>query len=237
MGNLRNGVQAVSNGPTRFAEDFGIGSGSVEATRGRPASSPSPLEKALDGGGWLCGGEAEFLALVEEIRTRRDPADPIEGLMIDRLIQAAWRLRKVALAEEAGACDEKLLRYEASAERSLFKSVQALEKRRDRRDAPQKPPAATARCRATDGDLGFAEDEDDGADAWRGRLIFDPGVSDESPVVRGTWITVNHVISLIVDGWTWPDILRSHPELNEDDLRACLSYHVHEESHGPQPMG
>lgn len=57
-----------------------------------------------------------------------------------------------------------------------------------------------------------------------GRLVFDPNVSDDSPVVRGTWVTAAHVAALIVDGWTWSDILRSHPELVADDLRACLAY-------------
>src|SRR4051794_18638787 len=48
-----------------------------------------------------------------------------------------------------------------------------------------------------------------GAALWRAHLTFDPGVSDHSPVVRGTWITVGQVISRIVDGWSWADILRA----------------------------
>lgn len=64
---------------------------------------------------------------------------------------------------------------------------------------------------------------------WRERLVFDPTVSDSSPVVRGTWITAEHVASLVVEGWTWAEILRIHPELNEDDVRACLAFAVEEE--------
>jgi uncharacterized protein (DUF433 family) len=33
----------------------------------------------------------------------------------------------------------------------------------------------------------------------------------------------------VVDGWTWADILRAHPELTEEDVRACLAYTIHEE--------
>ena len=65
---------------------------------------------------------------------------------------------------------------------------------------------------------------------WRDRLVFDFEVSDISPVVKGTWITVAHVVSLIVDGWTWADILRSHPELTEDDIRTCVAYAMAEEN-------
>jgi uncharacterized protein (DUF433 family) len=65
---------------------------------------------------------------------------------------------------------------------------------------------------------------------WKGRLRFDTDVSEDSPVIEGTWVTVAQVISLIVDGWTWSDILRAHPELSEDDIRVCLAFTVAEEN-------
>jgi uncharacterized protein (DUF433 family) len=67
---------------------------------------------------------------------------------------------------------------------------------------------------------------------WRDRLAFDDKVSDASPVVKGTWVTAGHVVSLIVDGWSWSDVLRTHPELNEDDVRACLAYTIHMDARG-----
>ncbi|MBX6312749.1 MAG: DUF433 domain-containing protein [Isosphaeraceae bacterium] len=73
-------------------------------------------------------------------------------------------------------------------------------------------------------------DENDPSHLWVGRLVCDPSVSADSPVVRGTWITVRHVVSLVIDGWTWADILRAHPELTEDDIRACLTYATEEEN-------
>jgi len=68
------------------------------------------------------------------------------------------------------------------------------------------------------------------ATSWQDRLVFDFEISDVSPVVKGTWVTVSHVVSLIVDGWTWSDILRSHPELTEDDIRTCVAYAMAEEN-------
>ena len=67
---------------------------------------------------------------------------------------------------------------------------------------------------------------DDETPIWRDRLVFDFDISDLSPVIKGTWITVSHVVSLIVDGHTWADILRSHPELTEEDVRVCVAYAV-----------
>ncbi len=77
-------------------------------------------------------------------------------------------------------------------------------------------------------DPDFAPEPDDDAphEPWQDRLVFDFNVSETSPVVKGTWVTVGHVVSLIVDGWTWGDILRTHPELTEDDIRICLAYTV-----------
>jgi uncharacterized protein (DUF433 family) len=56
------------------------------------------------------------------------------------------------------------------------------------------------------------------------RLTWDNNVSDTSPVVQGTWVTADHVVKLIVDGWIWSDILRTHPELEVDDIHECLAY-------------
>jgi uncharacterized protein (DUF433 family) len=69
------------------------------------------------------------------------------------------------------------------------------------------------------------DDESQGSQSGS-RLAIDRNVSETSPVVRGTWVTVDHVVSLIVEGWSWSDILRTHPELTEDDVRACLAYTV-----------
>ena len=66
--------------------------------------------------------------------------------------------------------------------------------------------------------------------SWNERLVYDFDVSEASPVVKGTWVTVAHVVSLIVDGWTWADILRSYPELSEDDIRTCVAYAMAEEN-------
>ena len=74
------------------------------------------------------------------------------------------------------------------------------------------------------------QDDDMVPERWEERLVFDANVSDSSPVVKGTWVTVSHVVTLIVDGWSWSDILRTHPELTEADIRVCLAYIVAQDS-------
>jgi uncharacterized protein (DUF433 family) len=83
-----------------------------------------------------------------------------------------------------------------------------------------------------DADDDFPADAEDDSPTirWQDRLILDVNVSEDSPVVKGTWVTVSQIVSLIVDGFTWADILRSHPELVEDDIRACLAFAIEQES-------
>ena len=75
-------------------------------------------------------------------------------------------------------------------------------------------------------------DDDEIPTRWQDRLVFDHNVSDTSPVIRGTWVTVGHVVSRVVDGWSWSDVLRTHPELTEDDIRTCLAYTVEQDNSG-----
>jgi uncharacterized protein (DUF433 family) len=56
------------------------------------------------------------------------------------------------------------------------------------------------------------------------RIVHDPAVMVGKPVVKGTRISVEHILAaLAVD----PDpeaLYRSHPELTRDDIRAVFAY-------------
>jgi uncharacterized protein (DUF433 family) len=56
------------------------------------------------------------------------------------------------------------------------------------------------------------------------RITLDPAVLDGKPVVRGTRLSVEHVIGLLADGWSAQDILADCPGLTADDITACLAY-------------
>lgn len=78
------------------------------------------------------------------------------------------------------------------------------------------------------------EDDDDALIHWQDRLVFDHNVSTTSPVVKGTNVTAAHLVSLVVEGWSWDDLLRQLPEINEDDIRACLAYSIEAETMTPE---
>lgn len=56
------------------------------------------------------------------------------------------------------------------------------------------------------------------------RIELNPEVCGGRPVIRGTRITVQTVLSYLSAGDTVEDVLHAHPRLSRDDVLACLEY-------------
>ena len=56
------------------------------------------------------------------------------------------------------------------------------------------------------------------------RIVVDPRIQTGKPVIRGTRITVEHVVDLLARGWSTEDVLEEYDHLTRDDIRACLAY-------------
>jgi uncharacterized protein (DUF433 family) len=56
------------------------------------------------------------------------------------------------------------------------------------------------------------------------RIALDPAVLAGKPVIRGTRLAVEFVISLLADGWSEADILANYPGITHEDIIACLAY-------------
>jgi uncharacterized protein (DUF433 family) len=56
------------------------------------------------------------------------------------------------------------------------------------------------------------------------RIAVDPRVMTGKPVIRGTRLTVEHILSLLASGATVEEILREYPGLTREDIRACLLF-------------
>ena len=59
---------------------------------------------------------------------------------------------------------------------------------------------------------------------WQGRIISDPKVMLGKPVVKGTRLTVEHLLEQLAHGWSEADLLASYPGLTQEDLKACLAF-------------
>jgi uncharacterized protein (DUF433 family) len=54
------------------------------------------------------------------------------------------------------------------------------------------------------------------------RITIDPKIMMGKPVIRGTRLTVQHILKLLAEGLTPEEILQEHPSLTWDDISACL---------------
>lgn len=56
------------------------------------------------------------------------------------------------------------------------------------------------------------------------RITIDAGKRGGRPCIRGLRITVYDILAMLADGMSEPEILEDFPELEIDDIRACLAY-------------
>ena len=61
-------------------------------------------------------------------------------------------------------------------------------------------------------------------EALLNRITADPEIFGGKPIVRGMRISVELILSLLAQGQTVEAILDDYPELEPDDVRACLAY-------------
>jgi uncharacterized protein (DUF433 family) len=56
------------------------------------------------------------------------------------------------------------------------------------------------------------------------RITVDPEQCGGRPCVRGMRIRVKDVLDMLAEGATEPAILSDYPDLEQEDIRACLAY-------------
>lgn len=62
---------------------------------------------------------------------------------------------------------------------------------------------------------------------WNNYIVSDKEVLIGKPTIKGTRISVDHIISLFAQGWTEQQILENYPRLTKESLKAVFSY-LHE---------
>ena len=56
------------------------------------------------------------------------------------------------------------------------------------------------------------------------RITSDPAIFGGKPIIRGLRISAESILSLLAQGESWEAVLDDFPELESDDIRACLAY-------------
>lgn len=59
---------------------------------------------------------------------------------------------------------------------------------------------------------------------WRDYIQSDPGILQGKPVIKGTRLAVDFILSLYATGWTQRQILESYPTLTPEALRAVFAF-------------
>lgn len=56
------------------------------------------------------------------------------------------------------------------------------------------------------------------------RITIDPNVMVGKPIIKGTRLTVDYILSLLAHGASEADILEEYEGLTKEDIRACLLF-------------
>jgi len=56
------------------------------------------------------------------------------------------------------------------------------------------------------------------------RITIEPGKRSGKPCIRGLRITVTDVLESLASGMTEEEILQDFPDLEREDIRACLAF-------------
>jgi len=59
---------------------------------------------------------------------------------------------------------------------------------------------------------------------WRERIEVNQEVMTGKPVIKGTRLTVDHVIELLAEGWSPAQITEEYTGITAEDVAACLAY-------------
>lgn len=56
------------------------------------------------------------------------------------------------------------------------------------------------------------------------RITIDSQICHGKPCIRGLRYPVTTILDLLASGMNHPEILADYPDLEEEDIRACLQY-------------
>ena len=64
---------------------------------------------------------------------------------------------------------------------------------------------------------------------YKDHITIEAGKRGGKPCIRGMRISVYDVLSWLADSMTEADIIEDYPELNHDDITACLGFAANRE--------
>lgn len=59
---------------------------------------------------------------------------------------------------------------------------------------------------------------------WHDHIYTNPEILGGKPVVRGTRLSVDFILSLLASGWSEAQVFEGYPHLTRADLQAIFAY-------------
>jgi len=59
---------------------------------------------------------------------------------------------------------------------------------------------------------------------WQNHITSDREILLGKPAIKGTRISVEHIVGLLAQGWTEKEILENFPRLKKESLQAVFQY-------------
>jgi uncharacterized protein (DUF433 family) len=59
---------------------------------------------------------------------------------------------------------------------------------------------------------------------WKERIVIDQKVLVGKPIIKGTRISVEFILELLSNGWSYEKILKEYPQLKREDILAAIQY-------------
>jgi uncharacterized protein (DUF433 family) len=56
------------------------------------------------------------------------------------------------------------------------------------------------------------------------RIIVNPAILGGKPSIKGTRISVEHVLDHLAGGWSVEAVVQNYPSVTAEDVAACLAY-------------
>jgi uncharacterized protein (DUF433 family) len=59
---------------------------------------------------------------------------------------------------------------------------------------------------------------------WQQYIISDKEILLGKPVIKGTRLSVEHIVNLLAQGWSEGQVLENYPRLTKESLTAVFAY-------------
>ena len=59
---------------------------------------------------------------------------------------------------------------------------------------------------------------------WKNHIISDNKILAGKPVIKGTRLSVEHIIGLLASGWPEDQLIENYPRLNKTKIKAVFQY-------------